>query len=60
VTWSEHLAIGVHESGWYTIRRETYDYSIWFKQAQVFKRIGRSTSLSGAKNDAEQHRAAHP
>jgi hypothetical protein len=51
--------MGVTESGYYTIRRCTYDYELWYKNAEKFKLLGRSTSLSGAKNDAEQHRSKH-
>lgn len=58
--WHEHISIGIYESGSYTIRRETQCYTVWIKTPKDFSRIGRSSSLAGAKSDAEQHRAKHP
>jgi hypothetical protein len=55
VIWHKHIDLGIHESGFYTVRRVVQGYETWYKQGQHFKRVGRSSSLSGAKNDAEQH-----
>ena len=53
--WHENHGIGIHECGFYTIRRCTYDYEVWYKNGKEFCLVGRATHLKEAKIDAEQH-----
>lgn len=53
--WHEHLAIGVHESGSYTVRRVTHGYETWYRTPKEFYRVGNADRLKQAKEQAEIH-----
>ncbi len=55
--WHDNHGIGVTSSGFYTIRRCTYDYESWYKNgSNDFKLLGRTATLSEAKALCEGNR----
>lgn len=55
--WHDNNGIGVTQSGFYTIRRCTYDYELWYKNGHNndFKLLGRAKTLVDGKLDCERH-----
>jgi hypothetical protein len=55
VIWHPHLALGIYESGWYSVRRVTQGYETWYKRGTNFVCLARDLHLQAAKRIAEQH-----